>query len=135
MKSRRFKIMIISLILAMSTCTTAYAQIGKIDKVYTANDVVYESHAPKPLVNSSARAIWVTYPKTIYLDQWLEGIKNPQMSDFPQSVSYSEPNPSGYGDDAKGTLYLNAVSKNKPNDPYDYGYRCSYTGTMGYFLF
>ena len=133
MKCRRLLIMTISFMLAMSTCTTAYAQSGEFDKMYTSNDVVYESSAPKPLENSSAKAIWMTYEKSIVLEKYTES-QDPNMSEFPQSVYYVEPNPAGYGEDAVGTLYLAAVGKMYPNNPNHHGYFCSYRGTMGYFL-
>lgn len=129
MKGRKVLLIAMTLILAMATCTTAYAQSIE---VYTTNDVYYESTTPKSPTNV-AKAIWMTYDKNAIQKVFVDN-DNPTWSDFPQSIFYTEPNPSGYGADATGTLYLVSVSKIFPNDPNHRGYWCGYMGTMGYFL-
>lgn len=133
MKCKRLLIMIMSLMFAMSTCTIGYAQSEENDEIYAFNDVIYDSSAPKTLANSSARAIWVTYPKMI-TKVYVMQTSNPYIGDFPQSIFYSEPNPSGYGEDAKGTLYLESFGRVYPDDPNSKEFYCHYSGTMGYFL-
>ena len=124
MKCKRLLIVIMSLMFAMSTCTIGYAQSEENDKIYAFNDVVYDS---------PARAIWVTYPKMI-TKVYVMQTSNPYIGDFPQSIFYSEPNPSGYGEDAKGTLYLESFDRVYPDDPNSKEFYYHYSGTMGYFL-
>lgn len=129
MKCKKIFSVLMIFILATATCTTAYAQ--NIE-TYTPDKVYYESATPEPPAKV-ARAIWMTYEKEIILEKHV-GTADPSMSDFPQTVFYREPNPSGYGADATGTLSLYMVSKMYPRDPKHDGYYCSYRGTMGYFL-
>jgi len=133
MKHKKLLLVTISFMIAMLTCTAVYAQSGDVEKVYTSADVVYESVPPEPIKTSSARAVWMTYEKTVYLEKYTES-ENPSMSSFPPSIYYTEPNPSGYGENATGTLYLTSVSKIYPNNQDDHSYLCCYKGTMGYFL-
>lgn len=129
MKGKRIILMAMTLMLTMSVCTSAYAQSLE---VYTPNQVYYESTAPQPPAKV-ARAIWMTYEKSIILEKYTESA-DPHMSEFPQTVFYREPNPAGYGEQAAGTLTLVAVGKMRPDNPNHHGYYCSYRGTMGYFL-
>jgi len=129
MKHKKLLLVTIYFMIAMLTCTAAYAQSGEVEKVYTSADVIYESASPESIKTSSARAVWMTYEKTV-VRPYTSTTENPKYMDFPQSIYYTEPNPSGYGEDATGTLYLQTVFQGEDK----YHWYLSYTGTMGYFL-
>lgn len=95
----------------------AFSYSGVIEKLSAAGEI-------------SPLAVWVTYEKTVIL-QYQSDIMNPSLSYWPQSIEYTEPNPSGYGADAWGTLYIKSQSKVPGSVSF---WNVKYKGTMGYFL-
>ena len=98
--------------------------------VYTINDVIYSSPSTVP-TDISPYAVWVTYDKTVILMNVHE-LMDPSLSDWPQTIYYTEPNPLGYGDDAWGTLYLKSAERIPGSISAWY---LTYEGEMGYFLY